>query len=170
MYFLASERLGFRRWRPADQPLAAALWGDPEVTRHIGGPLSAAAVADRLATEMATDAEAGIQYWPIFQLEDDAHVGCCGLRPYREGIPELGVHILPAFWRRGFAHEAARAVIAHAFGALGARALFAGHNPENHASRSLLAKLGFRYTHDELYPPTGRMHPSYLLAPWPASG
>ncbi len=23
--------------------------------------------------------------------------------------------------------------------------------------------LGFRYTHDELYPPTGLLHPSYLL-------
>ena len=28
-----------------------------------------------------------------------------------------------------------------------------------------LRKLGFRYTHDELYPPTGLRHPSYLLAP-----
>jgi hypothetical protein len=43
------------------------------------------------------------------------------------------------------------------------RALFAGHNPANQASRELLARLGFRYTHDELYPPTGLMHPSYRL-------
>jgi len=167
VYFLASDRLGFRRWRPDDLPLATRLWGDPEVTRHIGGPLTAAAVAARLAAEIASDAQAGIQYWPIFQLGDGAHVGCCGLRPYREAIPELGVHILPAFWRRGLAHEAARAVIAHAFRALGARALFAGHNPENLASRALLEKLGFRYTHDELYPPTGLLHPSYLLRPPP---
>lgn len=161
--FLVSERLGFRRWRPDDLELAAALWGDPEVTRYIGGPASRAAAAARLAAEIASQAEAGIQYWPIFQLEDGAHVGCCGLRPWRPEVPELGVHILPAFWRRGLALEAARAVIAHAFGALGVRALFAGHNPDNQASRALLGKLGFVYSHDELYPPTGRMHPSYLL-------
>jgi [ribosomal protein S5]-alanine N-acetyltransferase len=163
VYFLSSGRLGFRLWRDEDLALATELWGDPEVTRWIGGPLSPAVAADRLAAEIATQAAAGIQYWPIFQLADAAHVGCCGLRPYREGTPELGVHIRPAFWRRGFALEAARAVIAHAFGPLGARALFAGHNPHNAASRALLAKLGFRYTHDELYPPTGLLHPSYRL-------
>jgi RimJ/RimL family protein N-acetyltransferase len=41
--------------------------------------------------------------------------------------------------------------------------VFAGHNPANTASRGLLARLGFRYTHDELYAPTGLRHPSYLL-------
>jgi len=41
--------------------------------------------------------------------------------------------------------------------------LFAGHHPENHASRRILSKLGFRLTHEEFYPPTGLLHPSYLL-------
>ena len=89
------------------------------------------------------------------------------MRPYRPelGIHELGVHIRPAFWRQGFASEAARVVIAHALERLHARGLFAGHNPANASSRAMLLKLGFRYTHDELYPPTGLMHPSYLLTP-----
>jgi [ribosomal protein S5]-alanine N-acetyltransferase len=75
VYFLETARLGFRRWRPDDLALANGLWGDPEVTRFIGGPLSPVAVADRLAAEIPTEATAGIQYWPIFQLEDGAHVG-----------------------------------------------------------------------------------------------
>ncbi len=164
-HFLVTERLGFRRWREEDLEHALALWGDPEVTRFIGGPASRAAAAARLAAEIATEAEVGFQYWPIFQRSDGAHVGCCGLRPHRpeQAVHELGVHIRPAFWRRGFALEAASAVIAHAFGPLGARALFAGHNPDNQASRAMLGKLGFRYTHAELYPPTGLMHPSYIL-------
>lgn len=162
---LESDRLVFRRWRADDLDLAAALWSDPEVTRFIGGPASPDAVAARLAAEIASEAAVGFQYWPMFQRSDGAHVGCCGLRPYRAAIHELGVHIRPTFWRRGYALEAARAVIAHAFGTLGASALFAGHNPDNEASRAMLGKLGFRYTHDELYPPTGRLHPSYLLEP-----
>lgn len=36
-------------------------------------------------------------------------------------------------------------------------------NPKNEASRILLEKLGFRYTHDEYYPPTRLRHPSYLF-------
>lgn len=51
-------------------------------------------------------------------------------------------------------------MIAHAFDVFGARALFAGCNPDNTASRALLEKLGFGYTHDEFYSPTGLYHPS----------
>jgi [ribosomal protein S5]-alanine N-acetyltransferase len=54
-------------------------------------------------------------------------------------------------------------VMRYAFHPLGVKALFAGHNPGNAASRRVLEKLGFRYTHDEYYPPTGLDHPSYLL-------
>src|SRR5437763_1346679 len=46
---------------------------------------------------------------------------------------------------------------------LGAEGLFAGHHPEHGASRAVLERLGFRFTHEEVYPPTGLRHPSYLL-------
>ncbi len=42
-YFLTSERLGFRTWRPDDIDSAVALWGDPHVSRFIStGSLSRA--------------------------------------------------------------------------------------------------------------------------------
>lgn len=34
---------------------------------------------------------------------------------------------------------------------------------KNEGSGYLLGKLGFRYTHDEFYTPTGLNHPSYML-------
>ena len=58
----------------------------------------------------------------------------------------------------------------YAFGQLRARGLFAGHHPENAASGAMLRKLGFRYSHDELYAPTGVHHPSYLLTRDVAAG
>jgi RimJ/RimL family protein N-acetyltransferase len=165
-YFLESDRLGFRPWRPDDVDLAVALWADPEVARFITtSPPTPEDAEARLARELASQAEHGFAYWPIFLRESGEHVGCCGLRPYQPGQPELGVHVRPPFWRRGLAREAAQAVIRHAFDQLGARALFAGHNPKNEASRALLLALGFDYTHDERYPPTGLMHPSYRLTP-----
>ena len=141
------------------------MWGDPEVTRFIGGPFSDEQVRERLAREIATCGEHGMQYWPVFLLGSGEHVGCCGLRPYdlAKGVLELGCHVRRTHWRHGYAQEAARAVIGYAFESLGASALFAGHNPANESSRQLLSKLGFRYTHDELYAPTGLHHPSYLL-------
>ena len=75
----------------------------------------------------------------------------------------IGVHLRKACWGHGYASEATRAVMAFAFDTPGARRLFAGHNPANQASRRVLEKLGFRYTHDEYYPPTGLDHPSYIL-------
>ena len=164
-YFLRSQRLGFRPWSAADLALAEGLWGDPEVTRLIGGPFSKEQVRERLAREIATYEEHGVQYWPMFLLATGDHVGCCGLRPYNaaERVLELGFHIRRAHWRQGYAQEAAQTVIVYAFQVLGATALFAGHNPANEPSRDLLSKLGFRYTHDEYYAPTGLNHPSYLL-------
>jgi ribosomal-protein-alanine N-acetyltransferase len=164
-YFLRSERLGFRAWSEADTDLAMGLWGDPEVTRLIGGPFSSEQVRERLAREIATFREHGLQYWPIFLLATGQHIGCCGLRPYRseDRVYEVGAHIRKAHWGQGYAQEASRAAIGYAFQALGATALFAGHNPANEASRRLLLKLGFEYTHDEYYAPTGLYHPSYLL-------
>jgi RimJ/RimL family protein N-acetyltransferase len=164
-YFLRSERLGFRPWSDSDIDLALGLWGDPQVTQFIGGPFSDEQVRERLTREIATLREHGTQYWPAFLLATGEHVGCCGVRPYRveDRVYELGFHIRKAQWGRGYAREAARAVIGYAFEVLGATALFAGHNPANEASRHLLITLGFEYTHDEYYAPTGLYHPSYLL-------
>jgi ribosomal-protein-alanine N-acetyltransferase len=165
-YFLMSARLGFRNWSWDELPLAIELWGDPEVTALIGGPFSLDAVRERLGREIAQMQRYGIQYWPIFLLEGNRFVGCAGVRPYRfdDREYELGFHLCRAFWRQGLALEAARAVIDYAFGTLNLPALFAGHHPSNEASRRVLLKLGFIYTHDERYPPTGLLHPSYRLA------
>ncbi len=164
-YFLRSERLGFRPWSDADLDLAVGLWGDPVVTRFIGGPFSAEQVRQRLAREIATQHEHGIQYWPVFLLATGEHVGCCGLRPYRieDRVYELGCHLKPAYWGRGYAQEASRAVIGYAFEVLGMAALVAGHHPANEASRRALTRLGFEYTGDQYYVPTGMYHRSYII-------
>ncbi len=169
-FFLSTLRLGFGTWQPEDLGLAAQLWGDARVTALIGGPFGAAQVERRLREEIARQEAHGVQYWPLFNLADGAHVGCCGLRPSADqlvagepGVFELGFHLRPAFWGRGLASEAAQAVIEHAFTRLRASRLVAGHHPANRDSRRLLERLGFRYTHDALYGPTGLHHRNYTL-------
>ena len=165
-YFLRTKRLGFRSWSENDLDLAISLWGDTDVTRWIGGAFSNDQVKSRLSREIETLAAHNVQYWPIFLLSNGDFVGCAGLRPYKieQKIYELGFHLRAAHWHQGLAEEAARAIIPYAFTTIGAAALFAGHHPGNAASRHILEKLGFRFTHEELYPPTGENHPSYLLA------
>ena len=166
-YFLTSKRLGFRLWKNDDFQLAKNLWGNYEVSKFIDsrGKLNNAQISDKIEKEIESQKAYGIQYWPIFLISNNEHIGCCGLRPYDtdKRINEIGVHIIPDYWRKGFATEAINTVTEYAFNKLKVTALFAGHNPVNNSSRNLLLKLGFRYTHDEFYPPTGLNHPSYLL-------
>jgi RimJ/RimL family protein N-acetyltransferase len=166
-YFLKTQRIGFRRWTEEDLSLAIGLWGDLEVTRYFDarGKLTSAQVRERLLREISIEKSHGIQYWPIFLLKNDRHVGCCGLRPYdpSKNVLEIGFHICSRHWGQGYAFEAACAVIKYAFDEIKVSGLFAGHNPKNDKSRHLLTKLGFKYTHDEYYRPTGLNHPSYLM-------
>ena len=163
MFFLRAERLGFRTWTEDDFELAYALWSNAEVTRYIGGPFSREWVEQRLASEIENQRTLGFQYWPIFLLDTNEHVGACGLRPREENIHTFGFHLLPQFWGRGLGTEAARAVIDYAFETLHVKALFAGHHPENIRSKRALESLGFAYWRHDLYPPTGLQHPGYLL-------
>jgi RimJ/RimL family protein N-acetyltransferase len=164
-YFLQSARLGFRLWSEDDMALAVTLWCDDLVTKFIGGPFSALQAQQRLFKEIALQERYGMQYWPMFLLDTGTFIGCCGLHPYSSGekIYELGFHLCSQYWARGLAGEAAQAIIKYAFDTYTPVALFAGHHPQNLASKRLLEKLNFRYTHDELYPPTGMQHSSYLL-------
>lgn len=163
-YFLTSARLGFGHWRQDDLALAMTLWGDSRVSALIGGPFTAEQVAARLSHEIETLSACKVQYWPIFLLRDHQLAGCAGLRPYAEDVLELGFHLRPEYWGQGLAEEAARAVIAFAFETLGVKSLFAGHHPDNAASEHVLRKLGFRFTHEEIYPTMGLLNPAYLLA------
>jgi RimJ/RimL family protein N-acetyltransferase len=164
-YFLTSKRLGFSTWSPADTALALGLWGDPEVSRFTGGPFTEAEVLARLSREIETLQQHQVQYWPLYLLESGEHVGCCGLRPRTDvhEIYDMGFQLRRVHWGAGFAREAAATVIAHAFTALGARALCAGHHPANEASRHVLQSLGFRYSHDQFYAPTQMIEPYYRL-------
>lgn len=166
-YFLSSKRLGFRCWSLDDFPLAKNLWGNYEVTKFIyaDGKMPDDKILERLNREIETRKLHGIQYWPLFLLAGNQNIGCCGLRPYNNDkmIYEIGVHIHPDYWRKGYAAEALGRVMEFAFSELKVKVLFAGHNPKNEASRAMLLKIGFLYTHDEFYPPTGLNHPSYLI-------
>jgi RimJ/RimL family protein N-acetyltransferase len=153
-------RLRFGTWSSDDVDRALTLWGNEDVMRYIGGPYTREKAVARVEGEIANLEMYRVQYWPIF--DESGFAGVCGLRP-REDIFTLGFHLLPTRWGRGYAPEASRAVIDFARHVLHATTLFAGHHPENVKSRRVLESLGFEYWRNELYPPTGLMHPSYLL-------
>jgi RimJ/RimL family protein N-acetyltransferase len=78
-------------------------------------------------------------------IRDGALIGGCGVEP-REDTAEIGYWLGIRFWGQGFATEAARALIDHAFEDLHYEALEAGARVSNPASRRVLEKCGFQWT------------------------
>ena len=76
---------------------------------------------------------------------DGALIGCIGLGDIPR-ICELGYWFARPHWGKGFATEAARAVVAYGFDALGLRLVRSGAFSDNPASLRVQMKLGFRRT------------------------
>ena len=79
-------------------------------------------------------------------LLDGPVIGACGIARFDGREPELGYWLGVPFWGQGYATEAARAVIDHAFADLGYEHLLAGARVSNPASRRVLEKCGFQWT------------------------
>jgi RimJ/RimL family protein N-acetyltransferase len=77
-------------------------------------------------------------------------IGACGLEP-RDGVPEIGYWVGVPFWGSGYATEAARGLIDHAFGECSHEVLTSGARVSNPASRRVLEKCGFQWTGVGLY-------------------
>lgn len=72
-------------------------------------------------------------------------IGICGFAPQPDGAAEIGYWIGKPWWGRGFATEAARALVQHCFGRGGFKRLICAHFVDNPASQRVIHKLGFRY-------------------------
>jgi [ribosomal protein S5]-alanine N-acetyltransferase len=165
-------RLVARSWQADDLPFAMELWGDPAVMALIDARrrLTADEVAAKMHAEIERERTAGVQYWALFEWQNGGFAGCCGLRPWvhtpgempDETNFELGFHIVKCCWGRGFATEAAAGVLDWGWRELRLAKIYAGHHPDNHASKHILERLGFTFLDNVFYAPTGLLHPSYI--------
>lgn len=69
---------------------------------------------------------------------------------------EIGVWLEQACWGRGYAGEAARAVVDWAFGPLGLTRIRAGHAQDNAGSARMVQTFGFRHVGDVVAPSRSR--------------
>lgn len=74
-----------------------------------------------------------------------AFIGCAGLNPTMRGL-ELGYWIGEPYWGRGYATEAAHALVDLAFRATTIDTLHVSCRVLNAASRSVIHKCGFQYS------------------------
>jgi RimJ/RimL family protein N-acetyltransferase len=140
---LKTERLTLRAPRHGDVEALAVLANDrriAEYTARIPHPFGVADAEQFIETVNKRDGE--ICFVVTF---DDALIGACGIDPREDGS-EIGYWLGAPYWGQGFATEAVRAVIDHAFGELDYAMLNAGARVSNPASRRVLEKCGFQWT------------------------
>ncbi|MCI1283051.1 MAG: GNAT family N-acetyltransferase [Lacticaseibacillus songhuajiangensis] len=163
MHPQSTQRLHFSQWRATDLDNATLLWGDPRVTALIAkDAFTPAQIKSRLELEITSQTQDGVQHWPMFTADGEL-IGVCGLHSSGPDEYELGYHLRPEFWHQGIATETVRQVIEFAKTRLHALRLLAGHTPRNLASKHVLEKLGFVYTHDVFYAAMGVEEPNYEL-------
>ena len=86
--------------------------------------------------------------FPVFLRGSGEFVGTCGMEPFQLGgrmEVELGYRLCLNHWGRGYATEAATALLRYGFGPLRLDTILAFALPQNRASLKVLDKLGFHY-------------------------
>jgi RimJ/RimL family protein N-acetyltransferase len=134
---LETRRLVLRAPRLEDAKQVAVLANDRRIAENTAGIPHPYGVDDATQWISAVISQSG-----AFVITIGGEViGACGL----EGA-QLGYWIGLPFWGCGYATEAARGLIDHAFGNLGHMVLMASARISNPASRRVLEKCGFEWT------------------------
>ncbi|MFD2371990.1 GNAT family N-acetyltransferase [Brevibacillus sp. GCM10020057] len=149
MIVLETERLRLRYQTLDDAAFILELVNDPAWLQYIGDrgvrtlEDARAYIANGAIRSYERD---GFGFYLVERKEDRTLLGMCGL-VRREGLEDvdIGYAFLPAYRGRGYAHEAASAVMQYATQTLGLSRVVAITAQDNHASGRLLEKLGLRF-------------------------
>ncbi len=143
---LRTQRLVLRRLRAADLDALGALFGDPEVMRHVGSrrqPWTREETREALERAAAHWHTHGFGSLAVVERTGGVLVGECGLQLLEDGPDiELTYTLARAFWGRGYATEAAAAALEWGFGTLRLARIVGVAYPENADSQRVLEKVG----------------------------
>jgi RimJ/RimL family protein N-acetyltransferase len=148
---IETERLTLRAFTQGDAAAVQRLasnWNVARMLAHMPYPYPEGAAGRWIATHDRARAE-GSKYPHAVEWQGEV-IGAATIVVHDDSAHEIGYWIGEPYWNRGFATEAAEALVDAAFEHLDAPFVTAGHFVENHASGRVLTKLGFRYT-GEIY-------------------
>lgn len=144
-----TERLILRRFAVDDAAFILALLNEPSFLRYIGDKRVRNLEDARqyiLNGPVGSYERHGFGIYLVELRETHTPIGMCGLIKREElADPDIGFAFLPTFWKKGFAFEAATAVLHDARGTLGLKRILAITSPDNEASIKLLQRLGLRF-------------------------
>ena len=145
---LTTERLVLRQIGEDDLDPHMALLNTPAVMQYLGGVQPRAVIAAKHAAARASFAAEGFGFMMMEERATGELVGHCGLRRVAHPLApnpqdhEIGWLVREDRWRRGYAHEAMRAVVDWGFATIDAPLIVALTSPANVGSWQLMLKLG----------------------------
>jgi RimJ/RimL family protein N-acetyltransferase len=146
---LETARLVIRSFEPRDGHPWIAIVTDPDVRRFLPpGPVPTMdAFWSTIERRRVMEREHGFAMWAVDVKETGAFAGQCGLQPVERTGPEVEIayHFNKAEWNKGYATEAAIAVLGHGFGPIGLDRVIAVVVAENMGSRRVAEKAGMRF-------------------------
>ena len=140
---LETERLRLRKPVPADVEVFMAFYATPRA-EHVGGPMTPRQAWNFFCTELGHWDMLGFGMFTVTEKAADAPLGIVG-HWYPHGWPETEVGWVlfdPADEGKGFASEAARACVSHAWDTLGWSSVVSYIKPQNTASVRVAERLG----------------------------
>lgn len=149
---LETERLMIREWRVSDRDCYFMLSKD--IGYHIFSLPGQFLVKnetdalEKIRKKQALFEQCSLGKFPIFEKITGQFIGTCGLEPYQlEGQHEieLGYRLLLKHWGKGYATEAANAVLKYGFSQLKLPKIIAFAMLQNSQSLKIIEKLGFRF-------------------------
>lgn len=146
---LTTERLILRAHTDDDADIVSKIWSGEEMMRYISmDPLDTPEKALGLLGWFRGNYESqeGVQ-WGYVLKETGALIGSGGFYHWERDDRKLdiGYHVLPQYWGKGYATEAARAVCKWCFDALDVHRIQADCTDGNIGSESVMLKLGFKF-------------------------
>lgn len=149
MQILETDRLFLRRFTVEDAEFILTLLNEPSFLRYIGDKKVRTVEDARqyiLNGPVASYERHGFGLYLIGLKDGRTPIGMCGLLK-RDELPEpdIGFALLPNFWNKGFALEAAMAVLNDARERLRLARILAITSLDNDASIQLLERLGFSF-------------------------
>lgn len=149
MTLLETERLLLRQLTTEDATFMFELLNDPSFIRNIGDR-NIRTIDDACAYIVNGPVKSyeknGFGLYLVILKETNESIGICGLirRESLEDV-DIGYALLPKFWSKGYAVEAAQATKAYAKDVVGLKRLVAIVDPVNVGSIRVLEKIGLRY-------------------------
>jgi len=146
---ITTERLILRNYKIEDWERVHIYGSDPDFSKYeLWGP-NTLEDTHKFIAEMAQQTEANPQYkfdFAVCLKDSGLLIGGCGIRQETESsqVANLGWAINPEFQKKGYATEAARALIEFGFKKLNLSLIYATCDTRNLPSYKVMEKLGMK--------------------------